>query len=505
MRTKIRWPVLIIAAATALFTTALWLALAPAGAAQAAIPPPKAVEAGVASGPGEPGNLLDYADSDFEGASGTGDWTGVSNALLVQSDRQAYLHEDSLADLIFRPGTSVFQVSSAVRADVASGAAYTVGGYFLVPAAGGQTVTWGLSFYAASGASLGTVNAPAVSLNDSGGWQYAAGTMTAPAGAAYVAGSPIVSYSGANSHEVIYLDEVSFSPHRAAQMIGAYAPTAAAWQKADNTSQLGPLQSNKEFFSGPLPAAQGSESPFQQTRCYALEQLITPPYPACIIAYKAQETQAAIDAFVQSVPADQLVILVYWQEPEGAGAESFSACGTTGGPAFVCEFGQQAAEIRAAGDDPNVLVGMDAEGYQYSSAAQHDRGTGCAFVPPAADVDVYLEDHYEGYPSGNDPPSGDAMPQSGTPFEQEWSNWLACVSPTGKPVGLAEYGLNHMIAPAVVDGALQADDGYLAGLPGGGLNAPVLVWEYWWCGGDKFGSSGSTALWRSFETQNGGG
>lgn len=353
MRTKTRWPAGTVAAAIA-----LWLALLPAGgpsAARATVTSPAAPAAApeVVTGPGEPGNLLDYADSDFEGQSGTGDWAGVSNAMLLQSGRAAYLHDDSLADVIFRPGTSVFRLSLAVRANVTDGAAYRVGGYFLVPPASGRTVTWGVDFYAADGTSLGLVNTSAISLNSSGDWQYAAGTVTAPAGAAYAAGSPVVTYSGASSNEVAHLDEVTFSPLRAAQIIGAYAASTGAWKNAGKTSQLGPLQSNKEFFSGALPAQQGSESPVQQTRCYALEQLAAPPYPACIISYKAQETQAAIDTFAQSVPADQMVILVYWQEPEGAGAKSFSACGTAGGPAFVCEFDQQASEIRAAGDELN--------------------------------------------------------------------------------------------------------------------------------------------------------
>jgi hypothetical protein len=482
------------------------LGLVAAGAAlpaQAAPARTEAVAAGTPpAGPFEPGNLLDFAESDFEGSAGTGGWIGVSNATLSQSTTQAYLHDDSLEDTIGTAGTSTYKVGGDTEIAVNNDGddTYTVGGYFKVPAATGRTVTWRLGFYNTNGGWLGWGATSAISLNSTGNWQYAAGTIQAPSTATYVLDSPEVIYSGASAGETIYMDEVAFSPDRAAQMIGAYAGGASAWAAANSTSEIGPLQSNKEFFSATLPTT------FTGTTCYQIEQLVTTP-PACVITYKTAESQSAITTFVDSIPSDQTVILVYCQEPEGAGHGA--TCNLPeSGPAFVTAFEQQSNEIRAAGDFPNVLVGMDAEDDEYDAGGKNDNGgayPNCPYIPPASYVDVYLVDHYENIDTAAD--NGQDMPNAGGISATEWDTWLGCVSGMGKPIGLAEYGLNQDLNttanPNDVYQSMGADNTYLGQLSAS-LGEPVLLWENWWYGGDQFTDTASEQEWQSFETQNGG-
>jgi hypothetical protein len=498
----------------AVAASAAILGLVGAGAglpAQAASAPARTVHPDVGhqaagtppAGPFAPGNLLDYAESDFEGSAGTGGWVGVSNATLSQSTTQAYLHDDSLEDTIGAAGTSVYKVGGDTEIPVNGNQkddTYTVGGYFEVPAASGRTVTWKLGFYNSDNVWLGW-GTTSISLNSSGTWQYAGGQIQAPSGATYVLDSPEVSYSGASASEVIYMDEVAFSPYRAAQMIGAYAGGASGWLSANSTSEIGPLQSNKEFYDTTLPAN------FNQTVCYQIEQGDPTP-PACVITYKTQATQAEIDSFVDSIPSDQMVIMVFCQEPEGTNSSTCFGTQPQSGALFVHEFEEQSDEIRAAGDFPNVLVAMDAEDDQYDVGGAHDNGgsyPNCYYIPPPAYVDVYLVDHYENDTTAAD--NGGNMANSGGASETEWDTWLGCVSGYGKPIGLAEYGLNQDLDttanPDDVYQSLGADNTYLEQLPAS-LNEPVLLWENWWYGGDQFTDAPTEAEWQSFETQNGG-
>lgn len=503
-----------LGAAAAVGTAVLGLVAAGAALpAQAAPAPAGAVTADAGTppaGPFEPGNLLDFAESDFEGSAGTGGWISVSNATLSQSTTQAYLHDDSLQDTIGTAGTSVYKVGGDTEIAVNGNDTYTVGGYFEVPAASGRTVTWKLGFYNDKGAWLGWGATPAISLNPSGTWQYAAGTITAPSTATYVLDSPEVSYAGASAGETIYMDEVAFSPYRAAQMIGAYAGpygSASDWVAANQTSEIGPLQSNKEFYSltNTLPTT------FAGTTCAQIASQVTPP-PACVITYKNAEAQDGITTFVKSIPSDQTVILVFCQEPEGKG-HGASCNLPQSGSAFQAAFEQQSDEIRAAGDYPNVLVGMDAEDDEYDAGGTNDNGgspaTTCYYIPPASYVDVYLVDHYENVDTAAD--NGLDMPNAGGISATEWDTWLGCVSGLGKPIGLAEYGLNQNLdtpAPPATNSqdviqSMGADNTYLEQLPAT-LTEPVLLWENWWAGGDQFTDSASEAKWQSFETQNGG-
>jgi hypothetical protein len=467
-------------------------------------------------GPFEAGNLLDYANSDFEGA--IGNWTSVSNATLTDDTTHSFLHNDSLLDSVPAAGTSTFKLgnaSGAVQIPVTQGNTYTVGAYFKIPAVTGQSLTFGLGFFNASGTWLGWGRTGSLGLTSSGKWQYVSGQITAPANAASVIGSPEVTYSGATASEAINMDEAAFVPYRAAQIIGAHGngvpELASDWLSAN--AAIGPLQSDKDFWdpSQPLPGKWNSSG----NTCYEIEQSISNPanWPACVIAYKVKETEAQLAAFFTGLPAAQQVIMVWWQEPEN---DTFSGCAGSAsgnGPNFVCYFEQQSGNIRqAANDAPNVFVAMDAETYQYGSASSHDDGTSCSFIPPTTYTDFYLADHYDESLNGVNI-NGESLPNEIGQNGVEWSNWLSCVQGINKPIGLAEYGQDCTTNPdqAVVTQAITADGGYLQAIPK--ATEPTIMWEYWYSdsgfttgpGCEFDNSAGGITEWQSLETQNGGG
>jgi hypothetical protein len=187
----------------------------------------------------------------------------------------------------------------------------------------------------------------------------------------------------------------------------------------------------------------------------------------------------------------------------------------------VCYFQQQSAEIRRAaaadGVTPQVLVAMDAETYAYHplSDTEHNKslkrargkaarnGTSCLFIPPSSYVDVYLGDHYA-YHATSDLDAG--------PGEraETWQNWLACVLPQNKPIGVAEYGVNPNDSnPSGTASAIAAAASYLAALPTT-THEEMAMWELW----DSAPGVGNNwaidrepeaiSAWRAAETQNGG-
>jgi hypothetical protein len=468
-----------------------------------------AASATTQNAPTELGNLLDYANSDFEGT--IGNWSSVSNARLTDDTGVAYLHHDSLLDTVPASGTSMFELgqgSSAVEIPVGTNDKYTVGAYVKIPAVSDRSLTFGLGFHSLSGALIKWVRTSRLALAGTGDWQYVSGQIQAPAGAASVISSPRVTYYGAQAGETINMDEASFVPYRAAQIIGAYAgPKAKDWLAADSTSDVGPLQSVKEFIikETDLPSQWDSA----KNECYEIELTLgtenSGMWPACVVSYNVLEGEAALAKFFTGLPAAQMVIMNWKNEPEAPHAV-FPPCGgyTGDGPAYVCDFKQESDNIRqAAGDAPNVFVDMDASTYEYSNAKGHDRGTGCAYIPPASYVDFYLADHY------NDDATDASLPDENPPGGNEWKNWLNCVASSGKPIGLAEYGLDchTQNKPAqTLANEIAQDNGYLSAVPG--AKQPTIMWEYWDWDTKTPGCQMTSPIvkdeWKSVETQNGG-
>jgi hypothetical protein len=476
-------------------------------------------------GPFPVGNLLSYANSDFEGQV---NFTASSNATISDSST-GFLHSDSLQDSVGKAGTSVFKLQKGVAIGVSGGSTYTLSAYVMLSSASsGQTLTFGLNCYSSPGHSLGWSYTPSLALVGEQTWQYVEGQVTVPSACTNVVASPKVTLSGMANGEAVNVDELTFRPYRAALVMGAHGNTAddgntaayTATDWLDTNLLLGPLQSDKFFFTPTkaLPSSWSSSS----NNCYEIEQALpSSPWPECVIAYKVQETEAQLQSFLAGLPADQQVIMVWWQEPEN---NSFSGCpgATDNGSNFVCYFEQQSSAIQQAaaadGVTPQVLVGMDAVTYAYDpisdteanesletdNAGAFQAGTSCSFIPPSSYVDVYLADHYAYNATSN---------IAASPGERadNWQDWLACVLPRNKPIGLAEYGVNPNDSnPSGTASAIAATASYLAALPAT-THEETAMWALWdsapgtptnWAIDDE---SDAISAWQAAETQNGGG
>jgi hypothetical protein len=510
-----RWALTLRALGLLLALTAAILTL-PAGASAAFRSEP---------GPFPVGNLLNYPNSDFEGQT---NFIAVSNATIGKSST-AFLHSFSLQDTVGSAGTSVFRLRRGVAIGVNGGSRYTVSAYVkLSSAAGGQTLRFGLGCYTSGGTFVALSNTPKLPLVGETSWQYVEGHTTVPSTCAQAVGSPKLTLGGMAAGEVVNVDALTLRPYRAALVIGAHgnianggtsAYTATDW--LDTNNLLGPLQSDNFFFgpTQPLPPSWSSSA----NQCYEIEQALPrSSWPECVVEYKVQESEAQLQSFLAGLPAGQQVIMVWWTEPEAA---TFSGCpGATGnGPNFVCYFEQQASAIRQAaaadGVSPQVLVGMNANTYAYDplletggdesleadDTGNFQTGTSCSFIPPSSSVDVYLADHYALNATSN---------LAAGPGERadNWQDWLACVLPNNKPIGLAEYGLNPNDSdPSGTASAITADRSYLAALPAS-THEETAMWALWdsaasrgtanWAIDDERAAVGR---WRAAETQNGGG
>ena len=480
-----------------------------AAAALTAAVPAHAAGGITQTGPAETGNLLDYANSDFEGT--TGDWVSVSNAQLSVDTANAFLHDDSLLVTdTGATGSDSFKLgdgSTAVQIGLDTGNKFRVGAYFKAPAAGGQTVQFSLGCYTSAGVwiawSTGVIN----TLTSSGAWQYSEDDINVPGNCAFVLGSPKVTLGGLGAGAAVDMDEAVFAPYRAAQIIGAHGQndadgaggyTAQDW--TDTNTTIGPLQSDKEFYDGngtPVLPAQWDST---DNVCYEIEQSLgsadAAAWPVCVLAYQTQRTEAQFAAFFQDLPPAQMVIMVFHQEPEGD---------FTSGAQFVGQFTTQSQRIRdAAGAAPNIFVAEDSASSKYATGGV---GADCSYIVPSAATDFYLVDHYDEQADGKNLPAETAG--------QNWTNWLTCVheQPLHKPIGLAEYGLDCTTNPdqTVVTNEMLADKGYLKAIPG--ATEPTVMWEYWYSAtGIKQGpgcvfddSAGGISAWQGAETENGGG
>jgi hypothetical protein len=489
--------------------------LAAIGLAAVTTTPAHALTGTAQSPPFEVGNLLNYANSDFEGT--IGNWSAVSNATLTDDPNHHFLHDASLLDTVTSAGTSSFKLgngSPVIQINMTPGAEYRVGAYFRAPQANGQTVQFSLGCYTLSGAWIGSSKGAANTLLNTANWQYSEDDIRVPANCAYVLGSPEVTLGGLAAGAQVNMDEAIFAPDRAALIIGAHGEngldggsgyTGKDWIMTNNI--IGPLQSDKQFPQPDdyLPSSWDASN----NNCYQIEQQISDPsdWPACLITYKYPANQpttvADLEAFFRTsahvtFPDQQMVIMTFEDEPE------LSSSGLTG-PEFVKEFEAQSVNIRAAaaavGRTSQVFVAMDSATYPYTN------GFGCSYIPPTSYVDFYLADHYD------DIANGQSLPDENSPFKDEWSNWLACVQGINKPLGLAEYGQNCKDGSnpnsSVVTQAIGNDNAYLGAIPG--ATEPTIMWEYWY-GTNAAGTSNcvftnpkTISEWKSIETQNGGG
>jgi len=442
-------------------------------------------------------NLISYDDSDFE--NGAGIWANYSNSTVSQATGTSFLHTHSLKLTSVAAGSQAAKMgtTNATQINVTGGDVYRESAWVKTSGQSGRTIQFADGFYDSNGTWLGWTPGQVVTLAAKSGWQYVENTITAPANADHMAGSPRITEANVEANEALWIDEVVVAPYRAAVVIGAETTPGdcASFSTADST--IGPLQSCKIFYdpNTVLPSS------YSGSVCDGLPQDVT-----CLITYKVATTHVA--SFVGSIPAGKNVILNYWQEPE----HSWSGTGAS----FVSAFETQSNLIRAsttAANAENVFVAMDSTNYQYGTTSSDDNGTDCSFIPPSAYADFYFGDQYEQTAPGtniaNDPlpstPPNDSV-------SIKWSNWLSCVSPQNKPIGLAEVGYNCGQSGGVgsdpngatTTSAMAADNTYLAGDPDG---LPVVLYEYWWNSnvGCQFTGASQVSEWQSIETQNGGG
>lgn len=473
------------------------------------------------AGPFPVGNLLSYTNSDFEGS--VGNWITVSNvSSLTANTTSPYHGSDDLKMVAAATGNIVVKLAAQISLPKA-GAEYRVSGYVQAPATAGHTARFSLGCYNSSGTWLGWANGSALSLPSTGAWTYVADDINLTTAGlptcAQTQGSPELTITGASSGDVYRADELAFDPYRAAQLIGADDPcsstTSCDWktQNASNTTGIGPLQTEKEFYgtNTTLPSSWSDSS----NDCYNIEQVYSSDpsrWPLCIIAFKYNasgtvQSEAGIQGFLAGLPSDQQISMVFWQEAE----DTYPGTSTQ----FVSDFEAEASNIRAAAAadnrTQNVFVAQDSSTYQYYNGD----GVGCGWIVPSSYADYYLADHY----TRNETGGGASMPNQPSPYANQWTGWLNCVKGNNKPIGLAEYGMCSG-GPSLCKGSpcpggtsntsditasIADDNTYLAGDPGG--TEPVILWSNWqypsYCAYLTPGGA-QARQWQSNETPNGG-
>jgi hypothetical protein len=532
---------LAVAAALIAALSGLLVALTPA--------PALAASGDQQAGPFPVGNLLSYANSDFEGQA---NFVPVTNIKKISDSSAAALHgKDSLEFTAKAAGTTALKLqegSSPTQINVNPGGksdTYTLGGWFKLPTANsGESVTFGLGLYDSSGTWINWFDTPSLPLSATSNWQYVEGQVTAPANAAWALDSPEITLSNAKRGQVAYLDMLVLKPYRGAQAIGAHGAcsdpcnySANNWTTTNNA--IGPLQSDKEFFDPTNSPPDGNlPSSFKDTICYAIETKLgrTPAdqltWPVCIIAYKGTlssndaTAQADMNSFLAAVPPQQELYIVWHSEPEGKSFSGQPGCGKdTSWQAFTCEFERLGTFVHESTHyGPNIFVAMDSAGSYYSTEPD-----GCNWMPAnnnnsTGGADVYLVDFYEYKVVAGTNVNTEASRQ------QEWRNWLSCATAQSRPIGFGEYGLDESTPPplaaptctnnkndaAQAPNAMSADNSYLETLPMSGQAqmknpVPVVMWDYWYSyyGGTPdctvFTSPTAISTWMGIENANGGG
>jgi hypothetical protein len=239
-------------------------------------------------------------------------------------------------------------------------------------------------------------------------------------------------------------------PHRVATWIGAHSNLGdpATWAAAN--AAIGPLQTQRVFFTPTLPASYADDP-----QCSTL-----PAAAMCVISWQTPDVNVA--SYVRSIPSSRHVEMVFTHEPEGtanSGAPKFPS-----GAAFVAAFKTQSAEVRAAAAGrKNIEVAMVAELYEYGAPGMP--GYGCSYIPPKSTVDHYFADLY-------DPTGTLAADDPGL------ARWMSCTANMGKTRGLAEWGVgpSSCIASGLTREQVMSQD--LADFAH--LFPSMFLLEYWW-------------------------
>lgn len=416
-------------------------------------------------GPGGTTSTLSGTDGSAPGAGGGG---GFYNGTVGEHSGKG---GDAQITITYTPTTTTKGLTDA------GGAVDS----FAVSVAGGMVVP--LSFV--QGSAIGTGNGSADAVLPMPGGSQIDSLLVAEAASQGDAFNTPTGWQRATSRQL--------PPARVALLMG-FDVARGGWTAAN--SQIGPGDTHRIFYGGNLPASFDSDG--------------TPANVTCIVSYKVTGTNFA--SYVNSIPANRQVILIFHHEPEGD--TQF-----TGGADFVSQFKAQSDSLRAlgchpGGSHPNVRIAMCAAGFPYRNngtadvlAGNYLRGLGA--TSPASGwpyVDMFTKDIYQG--SGG---TGDAVGWStnGLANNQYWQNWLGLVTDpsvvgTVQPLGITEYGVDDPVGNTARNTRIKLDLAYLAANSFNG--APWQMMCYWWesLAGDpnqaQFTDAPTIATWQQAET-----
>ena len=234
-----------------------------------------------------------------------------------------------------------------------------------------------------------------------------------------------------------------------------------AWLQMHSTVFGGQNNANKQFYSGTQKM-----STWQTGHLPTDNESQLPPGALKVITYKDAQIPS-LAGYVRSIPADQEVWMVYFQEAENDYPNGDYAT-------FIKTTIQCSDTIRAVGN-PNVKVVQDSAGSKYGvkgSTAQQ----GLWVVPPEH-IDIYAVDCYQNAAAGG-------WPTQGLANFTEFQTWLSVYAKLGRPLAITEYGLDACQGDAARNARLMLDHAYLQTAFGGGPKAvspfPLQAWIYWY-------------------------
>jgi hypothetical protein len=272
------------------------------------------------------------------------------------------------------------------------------------------------------------------------------------------------------------------------QFIGGWAGSHPSdWLNANQTTQIGPLQTEKDWFPNTSPPRMLPLS-FTDTACYKI-YVATPRHnPICLIAYKdtvnGQIDNSNLQSFISSIPPSHAtVIMLFYMEPDvtlwqyNCHITKTPQPSYASGAQYVQQFEAQSTLIRqyasqagltnvqvASGSgiasfNPNKSVGCNGKDYY---------GYNCAFIPPPAYTDHYFTEVY--HPKL-------ILIQN----DKRFAKWNGCTSGLGKSQGISDYALGvckpggGTFTESDRAAVMAQDAAYLA------ANFPNLyMWQYWW-------------------------
>jgi hypothetical protein len=276
-----------------------------------------------------------------------------------------------------------------------------------------------------------------------------------------------------------------------AKLIG-FDCTREDW--AATAAKIGAGQTHRVFYDGGSPDLPST-----------FESFGVPSGVTFVVSFK--DLTRPIASYVNSIPDDRDVIIIYFHEPEN----DFSD-----GANFNDKF-RYASDIVLGQGRENVRMAMCAMSYQYrtgknTSASDGDYLYGLGDVSPVTGkpyAEMFLVDTYEGYPGAWN------WPKTGLPDDEGWVNWYKLVNNpeivgTLRPLGFAEFGMNYdKMTPLDFQTRMTDIVKWLRAAFGGGPNAwskfPLQLFCYWYHDNlfsHQFKDDETIGLWREIQAGN---